>query len=89
MREQMYDLDNTNSKKATMSRFLANVTERNYIIGVLTSTGTVSVSVNPVFHTYEIDASTEAKRLASLNLGSVYVVLQLKGAFVATGITAY
>lgn len=86
---EKYNQTKKETQMSNQANVLKNVTERNFIVGIINCAGTVSVSMNPVYHEYEPAAVVEAKRLASLNPGTAYMVLQLKSAFVATGFTTY
>lgn len=77
--ESINELDNMNNKLNTQSNAIVAIRSRQFIVGSVSDTGIFSVSPNPSVHNTLVEAKTEAKRLARLTPGKMYVSLQLAG----------
>ena len=56
------------------------VKTKQLIVGSVSPNGELSFSSNPTVHSFTTDARTEAKRLAKMSPGRMYVIAQLVGA---------
>lgn len=77
--EPINELDQIMNKLNTQSNAIVAIRSRQFIVGSMTDTGNFSVSPSPSVHNTLSEAKTEAKRLASLTPGKMYVPLQLAG----------
>ena len=71
---------NMTTKLNTQNDFIQAIKNRNYIIGSVTSTGTLSFADNPIKHTDPMSARAEVQRLSRLNRGKMYLFVELAGA---------
>ena len=70
------------SFKLNLNTVQRAVRDQKLIIGTVNkSTGTFSVSENPVVHFTAADADVEAKRLAGLDSTKIFIVLKLTNGF--------
>lgn len=57
---------------------LNDVKSRKWIVGSLSNQGEFSISKNPITHDSMDSAEREATRLAALNSGTAYIVMQFR-----------
>jgi hypothetical protein len=67
-----------NELSTNASRAIENVKARRWIIASLNESGNFSINPNPVAHESVMLAEKEASRLAKLNPGTGYIVLQFR-----------
>ena len=70
----------TPTKINTQASAVENIKNRNFIVGSVSADGHLSVSANPATHGTTTLARAEAKRLARIEPGKMFVILQLMGA---------
>lgn len=89
MNNDIFELTQLENNTMTQNDSLSRVANRNYIVGSIDDLGRFSFSSEPKFHANEADASREARRLALANPVKAYVYVELSGAYVVGGLTAY
>lgn len=67
-------------KIQTQNQALDAIRSANIMVGSVSAGGTVSFASNPVAHNSSVSARLEAKRLAALEPGKLFVLVQLVGA---------
>lgn len=65
------------------------VAARHYIVGSVSADGALSFSSYPVAHSDKDTAINEARRLATKEPGKAYIVAQLVGGCVASGVSFF
>lgn len=62
-----------------MENALNQIASRKYIVGTVDENGYFSLSSRPYFHATHAEALKECNRLACLQPGKAYIVMQLAG----------
>lgn len=63
----------------TQAQFTISVKSNNFIVGSVSTDGTLSFSINPMQHVTAGAARAECARLARINPGRLYIFVQLAG----------